>query len=113
MIADPTTVPEELIPTPFAVSCKCSRPTEPSAGTPTPSARPNIIMKASWPVGGADANVIVSRSIVYADSASWIIPPSDTNKEYDEPGVKTLPPDFRLKVVLEPLNCDDISSNFR
>ena len=42
----------------FAVSLSCVRPTEPSAGTPTPNARPRTIMKASSDAPGAVAKVI-------------------------------------------------------
>ena len=42
----------------FAVSFNCESQTEPSAGTPTPNARPRTIMKQSSAPLGAVAKVI-------------------------------------------------------
>ena len=42
----------------FAVSFNCYNPTVPSAGTPTPNARPRTMIKQSSVPTGADAKVI-------------------------------------------------------
>ena len=71
------------------------------------------MMKNSSVAKGADAKVIWLLLIVYADSGYCTIPPRDTNIEKADPGKKADPPDVKLNVVVDPLNWETRSSNFK
>ena len=63
------------------------------------------------PETGADANVILSSTIVKEVIASWTTPPRDTNNVYGLIAKKGSPPTFNENCVVLLLNCELISSS--
>jgi hypothetical protein len=61
---------------------------------------------------GAVVNVMVLPDTVYEVIGSWMTPPREMIKALADPGVTAVEELVRLKVVVDPLKPDDISSIF-